>query len=655
MVNEKRRVLTWPRVALGLAIVVAFAAGFLFRGSGEAPQVTTPSGVEEHAGHVAEVWTCSMHPQIRLPEPGQCPICGMDLIPIKGSGDEDRGEREMVFSETARRLAQIRTVPVERRLATVEVRMVGKIDYDETRTGYITAYVAGRLERLFVDYSGVRVERGDHMVTIYSPELIAAQEELLLAIEAQRTLAKSELEIMRRTAAQTVDAARERLRLWGLLPEQIAKVEQQGEVQEVITLYSPMSGVVIDKNARQGMYVETGSRIYTIADLEHLWVRLEAYESDIEWVRLGQEVEFTTEAYPGTVFRGRVSFIDPVVDPRTRTVKLRVNVPNEDRRLKPEMLVRATVASQVAGVGRVFDPYLAGKWISPMHPEIVKDGPGKCDICGMDLVPAEELGYVRQAESAEAPLVVPARAPLITGKRAVVYVEQAGADRPTYVGREVVLGPRAGDVYIVRSGLVEGERVVVEGNFKIDSALQIEARPSMMNPAVAEDEPEVRNEGAHHEVPPAFLSELRPVYSGYLRLQEALAADDLERGVESLRELSGTLQAVAENELPASLAGEWRRAKTVLHAAATAGLNAADIAAMRLAFRDLSTTTIALANHLGHDLPEPLVVAHCPLAFDHGADWIQSGERVENPYFGESMYRCGEIIAVLPAAEAATN
>jgi Cu(I)/Ag(I) efflux system membrane fusion protein len=636
-------------LAIGAVVVVAFAAGFLIRG----PRRVSPAGEtgsrSTHAASAHEgMWTCAMHPQIQLPEPGPCPICGMDLVPVRTTTDTGSGDRAMVFSETARRLAQVRTVPVERRLATVAVRMVGKVDYDETRTGTITAYVPGRLERLFVDYTGVRVERGDHMVTIYSPELVAAQEELLQAIEAAETLERSELEIMRRTAVATVSAARERLRLWGLLPEQIAEVEAQGSVQEVITLYSPMSGVVIDKNALQGQYVDTGSRIYTIADLEHLWVRLEAYESDIEWVHLGQQVEFTTEAYPGTVFRARISFIDPIVNARTRTVKLRVNVPNEGGRLKPGMLVRAEVKSRVAGVGRVFDPYLAGKWISPMHPEVVKDGPGSCDICGMDLVPAESLGYVRGEEAAEAPLVIPVSAPLITGKRAVVYVEQPDTDRPTYVGREVVLGPKAGDVYIVRSGLAEGERIVVEGNFKIDSALQIEARPSMMNPA-GDDATAEHDHGRDHDLPTATLDTLHPFFEAYLALQSSLARDDLASARTSLDRLSQALREVDETTLPPEVAAEWQRARAALNGATVAASNAPDISATREAFHDLSVTTIALARHAGPGLPERLVVVHCPMAFDAGADWLQVGEKIENPYFGATMFRCGEIAEVLPA------
>lgn len=223
-------------------------------------------------------------------------------------------------------------------------------------------------------------------------------------------------------------------------------------------------------------------QIYTVADLSQVWVKLDAYESDLSWIRYGQEVQFTTEAYPGEMFTGRISFIDPILDAMTRTVKIRVDVPNPDGKLKPEMFVRAVVQARITEGGRVMDRDLAGKWISPMHPWIVKSEAGTCDVCGMDLVPAESLGYVGPDAPEAPPLVIPETAPLITGKRAVVYVQKPNTDVPTFEGRDVELGSRAGRYYVVKSGLHEGELVVTNGNFKIDSALQIQTKPSMMNP-----------------------------------------------------------------------------------------------------------------------------------------------------------------------------
>jgi membrane fusion protein, copper/silver efflux system len=192
-------------------------------------------------------------------------------------------------------------------------------------------------------------------------------------------------------------------------------------------------------------------------------------------------VEFEAEAFPGDFFHGRISFIDPILDQMTRTVKIRVNINNADGRLKPGMFVRARVRADIAEAGRVMDNYLVGKWIGPMHPEIIRDEPGLCPICEMPLVPTETMGYV-SGGNVEKPLVVPASAVLKTGKRAVVYVKTPNMQKPTFEGREIVLGARAGDTYIVKSGLAEGELVVTQGNFKIDSALQIQAKPSMMNP-----------------------------------------------------------------------------------------------------------------------------------------------------------------------------
>jgi Cu(I)/Ag(I) efflux system membrane fusion protein len=409
----------------------------------------------------------------------------MDLIPVRQepSDMDDQEPRQITLSTAQRARMRIATVPVERRYPTAEIRLVGKVTYDETRLAYITAWVPGRIDDLLVDYTGVTVRKGDHMVELYSPELLSAQEELLQAIRGMTELSRSNVESLRRSAAGTVDAARDKLRLWGLSSEQIADIERSGKTSEQVTIFSPASGVVIHRNAQEGMYVDTGTRIFTVADLDAVWVQLDAYESDLQWLRYGQTVNFTTEAYPGERFRGVVSFIDPVLNPQTRTVNVRVNVDNKDGRLKPEMFVRAEVFAQFASHGRIFDESLIGKWVSPMHPEIIKDEPGQCDICGMDLVPAESLGYASAGKShGGAPLVIPATAALLTGTRAVVYVEQPEADRPTYVGREVVLGPRAGDSYVVESGLSEGDLVVVSGNFKIDSALQIQAKPSMMNP-----------------------------------------------------------------------------------------------------------------------------------------------------------------------------
>ncbi|MDH3592265.1 MAG: efflux RND transporter periplasmic adaptor subunit, partial [Planctomycetota bacterium] len=325
--SEKNRMRSWWWIA-GLA--VAFALGFLLRGGGP---VEPRSG--EHAHDAAETWTCSMHPQVRLPEQGRCPICGMDLIPLSGSSGESGDDRVLELDAASLRLARVRTEAVRREAIEIDVPMVGKVDVDETRLRDITAYVPGRIERMYVDYTGVRVQRGDHLVDLYSPELVATQEELIQAVRSADRLEGNPLESLSQTARRTVVAAREKLRLLGMNPSQIERLERSQIRNETITFYSPIAGVVLEKHANQGAYVQTGTPLYTLASLDRLWIRLDAYESDLEWLRLGQAVRFEADAFPGETFEGRITFIDPLVDPATRTTHVRMNVRNPDGRLKP--------------------------------------------------------------------------------------------------------------------------------------------------------------------------------------------------------------------------------------------------------------------------------------------------------------------------------
>ncbi len=679
-----------------------------------APRTSDEGDSHDHVavGESKTVWTCSMHPQIQFTEPGLCPICFMDLIPLKDGGDK-AAMRRISVSQEAAKLLDIETALVARRPVTRPVRMVGQVDYDETRLKEITAWVGGRLDRLYVDFTGVTVRQGDHLAELYSPELLGAQQELLQAVQSVRELdargQSGNQGIVAASVRGTLEASRDKLRLLGLSDDQIRQIESSGQASDHVTISSPISGIVIEKNVQQGTYVETGTPIYKVADLSQVWVRLDAYEADLPWLRYGQQVSFTSESLPGEEFQGTITFIDPVLTEQTRTVKLRVNVANPDLRLKPGMFVRAVVESSLNAAGAASGPDLTGKWISPMHPEIIKDGPGECDVCGMPLVPAESLGLAGSASDDNGlPLAIPASAVLQTGKRAVVYVQvdpfrfdaasvtdwpelvarlrkfgqgqhggnsdipadpalrlwqmidpdirravvdwnpdsepspelkralladfnrllqrrdlyqpqhwqnislsdqaqgllrrgvdnlphdrlarlnrlliesalpdqlASSVDRPTFEGRQIVLGPRAGDHFIVAHGLHEGQRVVTRGQFKLDSELQIKAKPSMMSPEAGSG----AAAGAGHdhgggeateapaatapspsgkvELPGLVRPQMRAVVQAGQELQEAAGGDDLAALHGAFAELARAVEQVAIENLSGESLGWWR-------------------------------------------------------------------------------------------------
>ncbi|MBU1044529.1 MAG: efflux RND transporter periplasmic adaptor subunit [Candidatus Omnitrophica bacterium] len=474
----------WKLILFGVAVGLVMANIFSL-GSGK--NSSDPSLDMNSLEKKISYWTCSMHPQINLPKKGLCPICGMQLIPVYQGSDavEDNSEVSLTLNAVAQKLAEVETAEVKYANVFNDVRLVGKVDYDETRLSYISAWVAGRIDRLFVDFTGIKVRKGDHLIELYSPELISTQEEYLQSIKNSEQTKNSQLSVIRDTAKTTVDSAKEKLKLYGIQGQQIKEIVKRGTPDEHMTIYSPISGTVINKNGFEGMYVKTGDKIYTIADLSKVWLFLEAYESDIKWLHYGQDVTIETESYPGETFHGKIAFIDAFVGEKTRTIKLRVNVDNLGEKLKPGMFVRAVIHAVLSEDGKVYAQNLANKWICPMHPEIIKDDQSKCDICGMNLIKTSEFGFSDTPIAQKKVLVIPNTAPLITGKRAVVYVEnkENKSSMKRYEGREIVLGPLAQDNYIVLSGLKAGEKVVTRGNFKIDSALQIQGKPSMMNPA----------------------------------------------------------------------------------------------------------------------------------------------------------------------------
>jgi Cu(I)/Ag(I) efflux system membrane fusion protein len=571
----------------------------------------------DHASHTAnDQWTCSMHPQIILPDPGACPICAMDLIPLNASESAAAGEREYSMSTAAKALAKIETTEAVQGSPAVEVRLIGKIAYDETRVRSLSARFPARIDRLFVDFTGIRVAPDDHLAKIYSPELLSAQSEFLSSLKFSNQNA--------------IAAARDKLRLWNLSPDQIRSLEQSGKATDHIDLIAPIGGIVTHKHIKEGDYVKEGAPLFQIADLSHVWAIFDAYESDLAWLRYGQPVEFTTDATPGETFTGRIAFISPQLDPRTRTAQVRVNADNPSGRLKPGVLARAIVRASIGNGGQVSAPDLAGKWISPMHPEIVKDAPGTCDICGMKLVPAEQLGYVQSTPGGELPILIPASAVLHTGKRSVVYVENQKAARPTYEGRPVTLGSRAGDQYIVTSGIKPGERVVTNGAFKIDSALQILAKPSMMNPG-----PE------SIIVPAEFQSQLSALLVKYYEIQSALASDDLDATRKAAAAISALLP---DTDLPKEARTVWKPVAQTIDETSSIIAKAGDLKQARVPFQPLSDHLIFALRKFGVPVGAgETYLMFCPMAFgDDGAEWLQPGDKTRNPYRGAMMLECGE-------------
>jgi Cu(I)/Ag(I) efflux system membrane fusion protein len=456
MKSEPQRRRPFNRIGIVLIVIAALGVIALQFLSGPS------SGDTAALAAGAEVWTCSMHPQVRLPKPGKCPICSMPLVPAAskaGTSADASGESMLTLSEHARAMASVETAPVERRKLSREIRAVGKVQYNESALSTITARVDGYIERLFIDYTGVEVKAGDHLVEIYSPELLVAQQELLMNL-AQSNLA---------------EAAKLKLRRWELTDAQIDEIILTRKPQERITLSSPIDGTVTEKMVVKKSAVKAGDVLYKLANLDSVWVYLDIYEYELASVRYGQTAEISTEAYPGETFTGRVWFINPVLTDESRTVKVLVNIANKDKRLKPGMFVSATIRAGLLANGQLAPTGVEGKWTCLMHPQVLETEGGPCRVCKMALTQIPPAAATPKPED-ELVLAVPATAVLDSGVRKIAYVERAPGE---YVAAELKLGSRAGDFYPVLAGLKEGDRVAIRGNFLLDSQFQISGLPSL--------------------------------------------------------------------------------------------------------------------------------------------------------------------------------
>jgi len=397
-----------------ILICIGILLGWVLFHSGHLQPGNTIVSSDKHT-----IWTCSMHPQIRQDHPGQCPICGMNLIPLEPA-IQKVDSSAIVLSEEAAQLADIQTTPAVRKKVTKNLRLYGKVDTDEQRLETQPAYVPGRIEKLLVNYTGEPVKKGQTIALIYSPDLITAQNELLEALN------------MKEGGKVLEEAAREKLRLWKLTKQQIDDIENSKTVKTLFEIKSNVSGVVLSRYVSPGDYVSAGTPLFDIADLSRVWVQFDAYETDLPWIRRGNTVQFVVQSIPGKTYRGIFSFVDPVIQPDTRVARARVEISNPDYSLKPGMFVTGEVKAQ----------------------------------------PVEYSNA----------LVIPASAILWTGKRSVVYLKQKKAAIPTFEMHEITLGPASDNGWVVLSGLEEGDMVVSNGTFAVDAAAQLAGKHSMMNP-----------------------------------------------------------------------------------------------------------------------------------------------------------------------------
>lgn len=428
-------------VTYGLILLAGLFLGWLIfsGGSSSSKRAAMPEHNHDHDhshAHDEEVWTCSMHPQIRMDKPGKCPICAMDLIPLKttGSGDAGIDPDAIQLSAEAVALANIQTTIVSRQNPVKEIRLYGTIQVDERLSQSQTSHVSGRIEKLMISFTGESVRRGQPIATIYSPELLSAQQELLEAVK------------MKDIQPVLLQAAREKLSLWKLSDAQIASIERSGEISPLIDITANTGGIVVSKNINQGDYISTGTILFDIADLSRVWAVFDAYESDLPFLKVGDKLDYTLQSLPGKTFSGKISFINPILDPATRTAKVRVETANPHTELMPGMYANA----------------LASAPLKQYNNEIV----------------------------------IPKSAVLWTGKRSIVYVKQPDTETPAYLLREIELGPSLGEAYLVLGGIEDGDEIVTNGAFTIDASAQLSGKHSMMNEPAGHNHPSAEHDHA---------------------------------------------------------------------------------------------------------------------------------------------------------------
>ncbi len=402
------------------ALIIGLILGKLMFG-GSSSMTQTNEEIHEHVEDENGTWTCSMHPHIQKDAPGKCPICGMTLVPVEmDMGTNETNPNEVAMSDEAMALAEVQTYTAHKERPEKELRLLGKVKADERLIYSQTAHLPGRIEKLYINFTGEKVYKGQKLASIYSPELVTAQKELFEVLKDENT------------HPALVEAAREKLRQWKLTDKQIIALERSGVVKQEMDILSNYNGYVMKRLISEGDHVMEGTALFEITDLSKVWVLFEAYENDLPWVKIGDLIKIDLKALPGKVFDGKVVFIDPFIDLKTRVVHVRIELDNTKGLFKPGMFANGVIQSKF--------------------------------------------------KSTEDVILVPKSAVLWTGKRSVVYVKILNRKHNTFIYREVILGAEMGDYYIISSGLMDGEIVASNGVFKIDASAQLAGKKSMMSP-----------------------------------------------------------------------------------------------------------------------------------------------------------------------------
>jgi len=569
-------------IFIALALVIGLLGGYLIFGG-------SSTGSDNHA-HVEEaaadqMWTCSMHPQIMQPEPGDCPLCGMDLIPAE-AGAEGLSPNEIRMTENAMALANVQTSVVGNASEEDENTMLlsGKIMPNEEANAVQASYFDGRIEKLNVSFTGENLRKGQLLATIYAPELVAAQQELLTAAS------------MKESQPSLYNAVRNKLKLWKLSESQIDDIESSGKVRENFPIYATVSGTVTEKLAEEGDYVSQGQPLVRVSNLNTVWAMFDAYENQIAQLKVGQKITVTTNAYPDKEFEATISFIDPRLNTQSRTVSVRATLNNSAGLFKPGMFVSSKV-------------------------------------------------QMSENADKQEQISVPASAVLWTGNRSLVYVK-TNPDEPIFEMREVSLGAKNGDRYQILEGLENGDEIVTHGTFTVDAAAQLQGKKSMMSAdtgSTKDDGLKLADIG-RQEVPLEFQKQLRDVFEGYMVIERALAADNAEIPQTAASELLKRIDRV-DMKLVTEEPGHshWMLLDEGLQEAALAISNTSDIEEQRNHFKQLSNYLINAVQTFG--INQKVYLDYCPMVNDDtGAYWLSDEEGILNPYYGASMLRCGEVI-----------